>query len=120
MRAPPPRWTMYTSAINGSLCSRPPPATCTSSTTIALAPLSWPQTAAQRVVWSSVHDPFGSTTATVADIKQNLRLPGQKFEPETGWNHNGFRDYAPTLGRYLESDPIGLQGGSNAYAYALD
>ena len=37
---------------------------------------------------------------------------------ETGWNHNGFRDYAPTLGRYLESDPIGLAGGINPYAYA--
>ena len=37
---------------------------------------------------------------------------------ETGLYHNGFRDYLPALGRYLESDPIGLAGGFNTYAYA--
>jgi RHS repeat-associated protein len=44
-------------------------------------------------------------------------MPGQEFEVETGWNHNGFRDYVPGLGRYLESDPVGLAGGLNTFAY---
>jgi RHS repeat-associated protein len=51
-------------------------------------------------------------------ITQNLRLPGQYFDVESGWNHNGFRDYAPQLGRYIEPDPLGRLGsGNNLYAY---
>jgi len=56
--------------------------------------------------------------AAAADFTHNLRFPGQIFDPETGLCNNGFRDYSPALGRYVESDPIGLAGGVNTYAYA--
>lgn len=71
----------------------------------------------QNVVWSASYQPFGQTTATSGSISQNLRFPGQYADAETGWNHNGFRDYVPSLGRYIASDPIGLLGGSNTYTY---
>jgi RHS repeat-associated protein len=45
------------------------------------------------------------------------RFPGQYYDLETGVHHNYFRDYEPHIGRYIESDPIGLRGGLNTYAY---
>jgi len=74
----------------------------------------------QAVVWNATYQAFGYTSTGAGTIVQDLRLPGQEFEIEPGWNHNGFRNYAPGLGRYLQSDPIGLNGGLNTYSYTLN
>jgi len=75
----------------------------------------------QEVAWLGHYLPFGELMAEssqTAAMVQNLRFPGQEAEPETGLYYNGARDYLPGLGRYLQTDPIGLAGGLNTYGYA--
>jgi RHS repeat-associated protein len=75
----------------------------------------------QNIQWQASYEPFGTTTSVSGTITQNLRFPGQYFDVESGWNHNGFRDYLPNLGRYIQPDPLGgLGSGTNLYAYAWD
>ncbi len=69
------------------------------------------------VVWRTDVAPFGAATVVHEGIVLNLRLPGQYFDAETGTHYNYLRDYDPATGRYLTSDPIGLRGGANTYAY---
>ena|SRR5882724_13708010 len=51
-------------------------------------------------------------------LAYNLRLPGQVFDWQAGLPQNGSGDYDPATGRYVQSDPVGLGGGINTYAYA--
>lgn len=72
----------------------------------------------QNVVWKGEYTPFGEVKEVVSTLDQNVRFPGQFFDQETGLHYNYFRDYDPSLGRYVQSDPIGLDGGINTYGYA--
>jgi RHS repeat-associated protein len=72
--------------------------------------------------WRWMSEPFGTTPADTSPAGQtaltfNLRFPGQFFDSESGMFYNYQRDYIPGIGRYAQSDPIGLQGGINTYGY---
>jgi RHS repeat-associated protein len=75
------------------------------------------------VVWRWDSDAFGiggadsDPDADTNLVNIRLRFPGQYLDDETGLHYNYFRDYDPRSGRYVESDPIGLKGGTNTYAY---
>ena len=47
----------------------------------------------------------------------NMRFPGQRYDAVSGLIYNYFRDYDPSTGRYLQSDPLGLSGGISTYGY---
>lgn len=76
-----------------------------------------------NVVWRWEGEAFGNTLANEdADndgkaFVYNLRFPGQYYDKATGLHYNGFRDYDPAIGRYIQSDPIGLAGGINTFGY---
>jgi RHS repeat-associated protein len=71
-----------------------------------------------NVVWAAQATAFGETQVLpTSTIRNNLRFPGQYYDQETGLHYNYFRDYEPGVGRYIESDPIGLEGGLNTYIY---
>jgi RHS repeat-associated protein len=72
----------------------------------------------QTVAWQAAYGPFGQASVS-GSITQNLRFPGQYYDIETGWNHNGFRDYIPQLGRYAEPDPLAMQGSARFYVLSF-
>ena len=79
-----------------------------------------------RVVWMAQYDAFGRAQVNelVATPQQPLiavalRLPGQIEDPESGLHYNYRRYYDPETGRYMTSDPLGLEGGVNRYAYVF-
>jgi RHS repeat-associated protein len=78
-----------------------------------------------KVVWRwETAEAFGNSLPNdnpsgLGTFVYNRRFPGQIWDATLEVNYNYFRDYDPRTGRYLQSDPIGLEGGVNTYAYVL-
>jgi RHS repeat-associated protein len=77
----------------------------------------------EAIVWRwDTAEAFGATApdqnpASLGTFTFNQRLPGQVFDAESGLFQNWNREYNPRVGRYMQSDPIGLAGGINTFAY---
>lgn len=86
---------------------------------VATNPLGVPvcvEDAAGGVTWEGEVEPFGVVRVAHGG-GVSLRFPGHYQDPETGLHYNRFRYYSPELGRYVSSDPLGITGDINLYAY---
>jgi RHS repeat-associated protein len=71
--------------------------------------------------WDSL--PFGESTTNTNPSGLGVmafrhRFPGQYRDPETGLHQNWNREYDAVIGRYVTSDPEGLQAGANTFLYS--
>jgi RHS repeat-associated protein len=80
----------------------------------------------KQMIWRwDQTDPFGAAAPNqnpsgLGSFAYNPRFPGQLYDQEDNLYYNYFRNYEPTLARYVQSDPIGMEGGLGTYTYVDD
>lgn len=61
--------------------------------------------------------PFGRIESSTGSVSQSLKFMARELDATTGLYYVRARWYDPSLARFISSDPIGLAGGINTYAY---
>lgn len=63
------------------------------------------------------YDAYGNIVDQTGTVEQPYTYTGREFDSETGLYYYRARNYDPTSGRFLQSDPIGIAAGPNLYSY---
>lgn len=79
----------------------------------------------QKAVWTwelqgeafGAGPPNQDPDANGVNFAFDMRYPGQWYDTATGLNYNYFRDYEAGVGRYVQSDPLGISDGPSTYGY---
>jgi RHS repeat-associated protein len=69
------------------------------------------------IVENYTYDPSGTPSVTTSTINNRYRFTGREYDEESGLYHYRARAYSPSIGRFMQRDPIGILGGINLYAY---
>ena len=74
-----------------------------------------------NLVWYGEYTAWGKLykdERVYRDVHQPFRLQNQYCDEETGLHYNLMRYYEPDSGRFINQDPISLEGGNNLYFFA--
>ena len=70
---------------------------------------------AGTVVATYDYDPFGNVIATTGTVANPWKFSSEYHDSETDLVYYNYRDYAPSLGRWISRDPIGEKQSINLY-----
>lgn len=70
-----------------------------------------------NVVQRLSYDEYGNLSAGSTTTGQVFRYTGRRYDPETGLYYYRARYYAPQIGRFLQTDPVGYKDDFDLYTY---